>query len=194
MADTDKSLNNLRYNQVTQGMEGFGGGTPQWTPLILTAEATNPAGNDMAIQFNNSGSFAGSDDFQWDYPDNVLILRNAASSTAILLRSDTHTGIEFDDTTGTTNATLTGNTGGQFNIAALGSISINDDFTVPTGDPSALVDIISTSKGFLPPRMTSTERDAITSPAEGLQIWNTTTHLPNWFDGTIWQTVTLTPA
>lgn len=38
MADTDKSINNLRYNQVTQGLEGFGGGTPQWTPLTLVAD------------------------------------------------------------------------------------------------------------------------------------------------------------
>lgn len=35
MADTDKSINNLRYNQVTQGLEGFGGGSPMWTPLIV---------------------------------------------------------------------------------------------------------------------------------------------------------------
>ena len=38
MADTDKSLNNLRYNQVTQGLEGFGGGSPMWTPLTLVAD------------------------------------------------------------------------------------------------------------------------------------------------------------
>lgn len=38
MADSDQSINNLRYNQVTQGLEGFGGGTPMWTPLALTAD------------------------------------------------------------------------------------------------------------------------------------------------------------
>lgn len=38
MADNDQSINNLRYNQVTQGLEGFGGGTPQWTPLTLVAD------------------------------------------------------------------------------------------------------------------------------------------------------------
>ena len=40
---------------------------------------------------------------------------------------------------------------------------------------SAALDIVSTTKGFLPPRMTSTQRDAISSPDEGLQIFNTTT-------------------
>jgi hypothetical protein len=38
MSDSDKSINNLRYNQVTQGLEGFGGGTPMWTPLVLVAD------------------------------------------------------------------------------------------------------------------------------------------------------------
>lgn len=36
MADTDQSLNVLRYNQVSGALEGFGGGSPQWTPLTLT--------------------------------------------------------------------------------------------------------------------------------------------------------------
>lgn len=38
MADSDRSLTNLRYNQVTQGLEGFGGGSPMWTSLVLTAD------------------------------------------------------------------------------------------------------------------------------------------------------------
>lgn len=42
-------------------------------------------------------------------------------------------------------------------------------------NPSAKLDVASTAKGFLPPRMTSTQRDAISSPAAGLVIYNTTT-------------------
>lgn len=40
---------------------------------------------------------------------------------------------------------------------------------------SAALDVSSTTLGFLPPRMTSVQRDAISSPAEGLIIFNTTT-------------------
>lgn len=35
--------------------------------------------------------------------------------------------------------------------------------------------------------MTQTQRDAIVSPAEGLQIYNSTSHFPNFFNGTSWQ-------
>lgn len=42
-------------------------------------------------------------------------------------------------------------------------------------DPSSILEVESNSQGFLPPRMTTTERNSITSPAEGLLIYNTTT-------------------
>jgi len=55
-----------------------------------------------------------------------------------------------------------------------------------TQDASALLDMTSTTKGFLLPRMTTTQRDNISSPATGLTIYNTTTNVLNFFNGTIW--------
>ncbi len=40
-------------------------------------------------------------------------------------------------------------------------------------DASSVLDVSSTNKGLLLPRMTTVERDAITSPAEGLMVYNT---------------------
>ncbi|MCP3999390.1 MAG: hypothetical protein GY727_00550, partial [Gammaproteobacteria bacterium] len=51
---------------------------------------------------------------------------------------------------------------------------------------SAKLEVTSTDKGFLPPRMTETQRDAISSPIAGLQIFNSTTNEPNYFNGSIW--------
>ena len=42
------------------------------------------------------------------------------------------------------------------------------------GNPSAILDIRSTNRGLLPPRMTTAQRDAIINPAEGLLLYNTT--------------------
>jgi len=58
-----------------------------------------------------------------------------------------------------------------------------------TPNASAKLDVSSTAKGFLPPRMTTTQRDAISSPAEGLVIYNLTTHKLNVFT-TVWEAVT----
>jgi hypothetical protein len=51
---------------------------------------------------------------------------------------------------------------------------------------SAKVEITSTTQGFLPPRMTTTQRDAIAAPAAGLVIFNTTTNCLNFFMGSGW--------
>lgn len=50
-------------------------------------------------------------------------------------------------------------------------ISINETNDPP--DPSAMLDVESTTKGFLPPRLTSTQRAAILSPASGLLVFDT---------------------
>jgi hypothetical protein len=51
---------------------------------------------------------------------------------------------------------------------------------------SALLDLASTARGFLPPRMTTPERDAIASPAEGLVIYNLTDHEPQFWNRSAW--------
>jgi len=54
---------------------------------------------------------------------------------------------------------------------------------IGTSSPNAALDVTSTTNGFLPPRMTTTQRDAIASPAVGLVIFNTTTNCLNFYGG-----------
>ena len=58
--------------------------------------------------------------------------------------------------------------------------------------PSAELEVKSNTKGFLPPRMTKAERDAIVTPAAGLLIYQTDGDETNptglyFFDGTAWK-------
>jgi len=62
-----------------------------------------------------------------------------------------------------------------------------------TSDPSAILELNSTTQGFLPSRMTGLEAEAIATPAEGLLIYSTdssgvTINAKGWwgYDGTIW--------
>lgn len=54
-------------------------------------------------------------------------------------------------------------------------------------DASAILDMQSTTQGMLIPRMTLAERDAIATPAEGLQIYNTTNNSSDIFTGGVWK-------
>jgi hypothetical protein len=58
-----------------------------------------------------------------------------------------------------------------------------------TPDASAKLDVNSTVQGFLPPRMTTAQRNAIVSPANGLQIYNITTGCLNFYSGSAWYEV-----
>ena len=58
--------------------------------------------------------------------------------------------------------------------------------------PSAEMEVKSSTKGFLPPRMTKAERDAILTPAAGLLIYQTDGDETNptglyFFDGIAWK-------
>mgnify|MGYP006277583061 CR=1 FL=1 len=73
---------------------------------------------------------------------------------------------------------------------------INGRMGLGTNNPNdaALLEISSTTCGFLPPRMSQTQRDAISSPPEGLMIFNNTTMSVNIYNGFFWMHPDNTPA
>ncbi|MCC7250452.1 tail fiber domain-containing protein [Hyphomicrobium sp.] len=60
----------------------------------------------------------------------------------------------------------------RLRIDSTGSVSIGSS---ADANASSLLELTSTTRGFLPPRMSTTDRDNIASPAEGLVVYNTTT-------------------
>jgi hypothetical protein len=54
---------------------------------------------------------------------------------------------------------------------------------------SAIADFISTTKGFLIPRMTTTQKNAIASPATGLQLFDSTLGALGLYSGAAWNSV-----
>jgi hypothetical protein len=53
--------------------------------------------------------------------------------------------------------------------------------------PSAQLEVVSTSKGFLPPKMTASQRTAISNPATGLLVFQTDAPVGLYFyNGSAW--------
>lgn len=73
-------------------------------------------------------------------------------------------------------------------LFAQDGVSINATGADPHA--SAILDLGSTTKGLLMPRLTSAQRTAIASPAPGLMIFNTDRKCPEWYTGTSWQSAT----
>jgi hypothetical protein len=61
--------------------------------------------------------------------------------------------------------------------------------TITVPNASAVLEVQSTTMGFLPPRMTTTQKNAITSPAAGLIVYDTTLNKLCVYT-TAWETIT----
>lgn len=68
------------------------------------------------------------------------------------------------------------------------SVSVNTDGS--TADASSILDIKSTTKGMLAPRMTTAQRTAIVSPAGGLLVYDTDVKSFWYYNGTTWTNIT----
>lgn len=67
------------------------------------------------------------------------------------------------------------------------NIGINATGAVP--DAKAMLDVASTTSGLLIPRMTTAQRNAITSPPNGLMIYNITTNTQDIYRSTQWESM-----
>lgn len=79
-----------------------------------------------------------------------------------------------------TNATI--------KVTVLGSGNVGIGTMVP--NTAALLQLSSTTKGFLPPVMTTTQKNAISSPPAGLVVYDSTLNKLCVYTGSVWETIT----
>ena len=136
-------------------------------------------GTEASPSFRENGDYIGDIVFQaYDGTSFNRTSSIAARPTENHSATTMGTRLEFLTTPNGTNTTQK-----SLIIDHNGTVGVGTD----TPNLTALIDITSTTKGFLGPRMTTAERDAISSPATGLQVYNTTTNAINFYNGSSWQ-------
>ncbi len=70
-------------------------------------------------------------------------------------------------------------------ISSFAQVGINSDNSTPHS--AAMLDVKSSDKGFLPPRMTTEQMNGVVSPPDGLIVYNTSVSALYWFNGSIWK-------
>jgi hypothetical protein len=91
----------------------------------------------------------------------------------------------FNETAVNDGFTLDGSNNGMIR----GTLSVNKGSNAVA---SAALEVSSTSQGFLKPVLTTTQQNAISTPATGLEIYNSTGKAPAFYDGTAWKYGVLT--
>ncbi len=145
---------------------------PRWGAGIGSMSSVS-----FALKSMNNGEF----DFNGQGTTVMLIswANNAAATFKVQKRN-----VIFNDSSEDFDFTVNGDTvAGLFTVDA-GQDSIGIANATP--DASAILDITSTTKGLLPPRMTTVQMNAIASPATGLMIYDTTTNQWMGYNGTSW--------
>ena len=71
-----------------------------------------------------------------------------------------------------------------FTVHCFSQVGVNTTGAAPVG--SAMLDVISTTRGMLITRMTKANREAIASPVDGLMIYNTDCGIFEYYNGTKW--------
>jgi hypothetical protein len=116
---------------------------------------------------------------------NVLLGQNADLSTNNLSNAiaiGASSSVTASNTIQLGNASIT-------DVKTSGVITASGLGIGTTPNSSAVIDANSTTKGFLPPRMTSIQRDAIASPALGLIVFCNNCSVKGqmqYYDGTAW--------
>jgi hypothetical protein len=90
---------------------------------------------------------------------------------------------------------FTGPTLSYYNgVAIVPALTVINDGSILIGTngpaASAKLDVFSTTQGFLPPRMTTTQKNAIATPAVGLIIFDVTLNKLCVRGASAWETVT----
>jgi hypothetical protein len=149
----------------------------------LTNPVTGTGANGQVSFWNGANSQSGDNGLFWDNTNKSLGV-GATPLTTVRLDVRSQGALSTDIAFRVRNSADTAN---LFSVAGNGAINIAvsaqiDTLTVLNTTrigsvsaiaPSAQLDVQSTTKGFLPPRMTETQRLAIASPAVGLMVYQT---------------------
>lgn len=123
-------------------------------------------------------NFAGDDGGTGDFPVGARILAAADGTIGV---GDLPSRLQFF-TTPDGSATPVE----AMRITSAGNVGIG----AASIESNCLLKLESTTKGFRPPSMTTTERDAISTPIAGLMIYNNSTNKLNFYNGSAWEAVT----
>lgn len=156
--------------------------------ITAVAVGVSPAGTyfgDITPVTSAVGTIAASSSAMIDVPVCGTTLRVTLTSTS---GSTAVVEVCLSDTGSDSIARVNGNAiGGQ---SSTGNVAGDTASFGGAANASAILTLLSTTKGLLLPVMTTTQRDAISSPAEGLVIYNVTTHKLNVRVAAAWEAVT----
>lgn len=127
-----------------------------------------PAGTNSLFAFKRSS-----------YSGGALTLTQSAANTWELLNNSSSNGSITIDNTSAGNLDI-------FLSPSGGTVGIGTS----TPNANAILDVSTTTKAFMPPRMTTTQKNAIASPTSGMVVYDSTLNKLCVYGAASWETIT----
>jgi hypothetical protein len=150
------------------------GSTSATTSLLVQ----NSAGTQMFRVDDNNRTYVGSSIILLG---TSLVLSADVNNPQLYITGGSNLGINAPGNNGIIYGRSNSNNQEFFGFSALGSAIGSSTLTA-----SAVLAVNSTTQGFLPPRMTTTQKNAIASPAAGLVVYDSTTNKLCCYNGSTW--------
>ena len=182
-ADANYGIGGNALNALTDGdnnvalgydaAKGVSTGSDNTAVGHFALSATTGSGNTALGRSAGAGNVSGT--------NNTFLGHSSDASPNNLTNA---TAIGYGATVTASNSIQLGNAA-VTNVNTSGSITTSGSVGIGTTSPSAsaALEILSTSKGLLLPRLTTTQRNSIAQPPAGLVIYNTTTSTVQGYGG-----------
>ena len=161
-------------NSYFAGNIGLGTTSPQFKLHPYTSAA---AGSDFVGLHVQNDSVTANTSASISFGATTSNTTSTAKISNILVNSNDR-GLAFSTYNGTS-------TDEKLRITGTGRVGIG----TATPDASSILDLTSTTQGFLPPRMTAAQRTAISTPANGLMVYDTDAGRYKAYQGGSWNDI-----
>ena len=172
--------------------------------------SASAGGSNTQIQFNDSGAFGADSLFNWDNTNKRLSVGETTPTARVHIKGEgatsATTSILIESSSGSERFKIGDDGKIYFNGVNLilqgkqicngatsnGFLKFNasrleySDSSTSGLENSAALTVTSTTRGFLPPRMTTTQINNIEGAAAGLIVYDTTTNNLKCYDGSAW--------
>ncbi len=171
------SAHSIYYTSTGNGSEALINSTGVG-PILRSAGGTNTWGQWGSDQIHLVGSGGAANRIGYNLVLQAGISTGNVNGGDIVFRGNPTNGVNGSSALNT--------------IETLALIKNTGAFVLGTTSPnaSAILQVDSTTRGFLPPRQSTTQRNAITSPAKGLIVFDSDINKLFVFSGATWEEIT----
>jgi hypothetical protein len=189
--------NGYRLVVETGGLFVKGGGATSSTNSLLIQNSSSTS----LFQVRNDGRVSNGDSTfytdRYSAGGTSVVISNGGHNgatgiqvtSAVGIKAYSNLGVSVNNSLGASIYAAGGTSGSNISLGLLSNRALISASNGLSMNNSSMLQVDSTTQGFLQPRMTTSEKNAISLPATGLTVYDTTLNTNEYYDGAAWRSI-----